>query len=59
MLLNTLNEDAIHLHKSLRGKIETPNRVPIDTGFGHNDEEEKGTLGLIYTGGSISSSRNK
>ena len=48
--MNILNEDAINLHKSLRGKIEIHNRVSIDTGFGHNDEE-KGTLGLIYTPG--------
>jgi malate dehydrogenase (oxaloacetate-decarboxylating) len=48
--LNALNEDAINLHKSLRGKIEIHNRVSIDTGFGH-DDEEKGTLGLIYTPG--------
>src|SRR5919202_3177893 len=43
-----LNEDAIDLHRALRGKIEIHNRVAIDTGFGH---EEKGTLGLIYTPG--------
>ena len=48
--MNALNEDAINLHKSLRGKIEIHNRVSIDTGFGH-DDEEKGTLGLIYTPG--------
>jgi malate dehydrogenase (oxaloacetate-decarboxylating) len=46
--LNTLDEDAINLHKSLRGKIEIHNRVSIDAGFGN---EEKGTLGLIYTPG--------
>ena len=46
--LNTLNEDAINLHRSLRGKIEIHNRVSIDASFGH---EEKGTLGLIYTPG--------
>jgi malate dehydrogenase (oxaloacetate-decarboxylating) len=43
-----LNEDAINLHRALRGKIEIQNRVSIDAGFGH---EEKGTLGLIYTPG--------
>jgi malate dehydrogenase (oxaloacetate-decarboxylating) len=50
--LNTLNEDAINLHRALRGKIEIHNRVSIDAGFGHHEEEEeKGTLGLIYTPG--------
>jgi malate dehydrogenase (oxaloacetate-decarboxylating) len=49
--LNTLNEDAITLHRALRGKIEIHNRVSIDAGFGHHEEEEKGTLGLIYTPG--------
>src|SRR5919205_1312284 len=43
-----LDEDAINLHRALRGKIEIHNRVSIDAGFGH---EEKGTLGLIYTPG--------
>ena len=39
-------EDAINLHKALRGKIEIHNRVSIEaTG------EEKGTLRLIYTPG--------
>src|SRR5215217_3655730 len=42
------NEDAINLHRALRGKIEIHNRVSIDASFGH---EEKGTLGLIYTPG--------
>jgi len=46
--LNTRNEDAINLHRSLRGKIEIHNRVSIDADSGH---EEKGTLGLIYTPG--------
>ena len=45
--MNKLKEDAINLHKALRGKIEIHNRVSIDAGFG----EEKGTLGLIYTPG--------
>jgi malate dehydrogenase (oxaloacetate-decarboxylating) len=49
--LNTLNEDAINLHRALRGKIEIHNRVSIDAGFGHHEEEEKGTLGVIYTPG--------
>ena len=41
--MNRRNEDAINLHRSLRGKIEIHNRVSIDTGYSH---EEKGTLGL-------------
>jgi len=48
--LKSLDEDAINLHKALRGKIEIHNRVSIDASFGSN-EEEKGTLGLIYTPG--------
>jgi malate dehydrogenase (oxaloacetate-decarboxylating) len=47
MYLNKIKEDAINLHKALRGKIEIHNRVSIDAAFG----EEKGTLGLIYTPG--------
>ena len=47
--LSKTNEDAINLHRTLRGKIEIHNRVSIDSGFGH--EEGKGTLGLIYTPG--------
>jgi malate dehydrogenase (oxaloacetate-decarboxylating) len=42
-----LKEDAINLHRMLRGKIEIHNRVSVDSIF----EEEKGTLGLIYTPG--------
>jgi malate dehydrogenase (oxaloacetate-decarboxylating) len=45
--LNKIKEDAINLHRALRGKIEIHNRVSINAGFG----EEKGTLGLIYTPG--------
>ncbi|MGC2574421.1 MAG: NADP-dependent malic enzyme [Candidatus Nitrosopolaris sp.] len=45
--MNKIKEDAINLHRALRGKIEIHNRVSIDAGFG----EEKGTLGLIYTPG--------
>jgi malate dehydrogenase (oxaloacetate-decarboxylating) len=41
--LNKIKEDAINVHRALRGKIEIHNRVSIDTSFG----EEKGTLGLI------------
>jgi malate dehydrogenase (oxaloacetate-decarboxylating) len=43
----TTKEDAINLHRMLRGKIEIQNRVPIDSVF----EQDKGTLGLIYTPG--------
>ncbi|UVS69351.1 NAD(P)-dependent malic enzyme [Nitrososphaera viennensis] len=42
-----MKEDAINLHRMLRGKIEIRNRVAVDNIF----EEEKGTLGLIYTPG--------
>ena len=45
--MNKLKQDAINLHRALRGKIEIHNRVSIDASFG----EEKGTLGLIYTPG--------
>jgi malate dehydrogenase (oxaloacetate-decarboxylating) len=44
--LNT-KEDAINLHRMLRGKIEIHNKVSIENAF----DEEKGTLGLIYTPG--------
>ena len=47
--MNKTNEDAINLHRALRGKIEIRNRVSIDAGLGQ--EEEEGTLGLIYTPG--------
>ena len=40
-------EDAINLHRMLRGKIEIQNRVPVDSVF----EQDRGTLGLIYTPG--------
>lgn len=43
----SLKEDAINLHRTLRGKIEIHNRVTIETAFG----EEKGALRLIYTPG--------
>ena len=43
----TLKEDAINLHRMLKGKIEIQNRVSLDNIF----EDEKGTLGLIYTPG--------
>ena len=42
----TLKDDAINLHRMVRGKIEIQNRVPLE-----NTVEEKSTLGLIYTPG--------
>lgn len=42
----TLRDDAISLHRMLKGKIEIRSRVSLD-----NTSEEKGTLGLIYTPG--------
>jgi malate dehydrogenase (oxaloacetate-decarboxylating) len=44
--LNT-KEDAINLHRMLKGKIEIHNKVSVENAF----DEEKGTLGLIYTPG--------
>jgi malate dehydrogenase (oxaloacetate-decarboxylating) len=44
--LNT-KEDAISLHRMLKGKIEIHNKVFIENAI----DEEKGTLGLIYTPG--------
>jgi malate dehydrogenase (oxaloacetate-decarboxylating) len=44
--LNT-KEDAISLHKMLKGKIEINNKVSVENIF----DEENGTLGLIYTPG--------
>ena len=42
----TLRDDAINLHRMLKGKIEIRSRVSLDDTF-----EEKGILGLIYTPG--------
>ena len=42
----TLKDDAISLHRMLRGKTEIRSRVSLDNASG-----EKGTLGLIYTPG--------
>lgn len=42
----TLKDDAISLHRMLKGKIEIRSRVSLD-----NASDEKGTLGLIYTPG--------
>jgi malate dehydrogenase (oxaloacetate-decarboxylating) len=44
--LNT-KENALSLHKILKGKIEIKNKISIEDAF----DEEKGTLGLIYTPG--------
>ncbi len=41
----TLRDDAINLHRMLKGKIEINSRISPETLF----EEEKGILGLIYT----------
>jgi malate dehydrogenase (oxaloacetate-decarboxylating) len=52
-------EEALNLHRMLKGKIEIQSRISIENLF----EEEKGTLGLIYTPGvayvSKEISRNK
>jgi len=42
----TLRDDAINLHRMLKGKIEIRSRVSLDDTF-----EEKGILSLIYTPG--------
>ena len=42
----TLRDDAINLHRMLKGKIEIRSRVSLD-----NAADERGTLGLIYTPG--------
>ncbi len=44
-IVTTQREDAINLHRMLRGKIEIASRVSPETLF----ETEKGILGLIYT----------
>src|SRR5215831_7531880 len=41
----TPREDAINLHRMLKGKIEIQARISPETVF----EDEKGVLGLIYT----------
>lgn len=40
-------DDAINLHRMLKGKIEIHSRISPESLFG--GEEEKGVLGLIYT----------
>jgi malate dehydrogenase (oxaloacetate-decarboxylating) len=42
-----LKDEAINIHRMLRGKIEIQSRISLENLF----EEEKGTLGLIYTPG--------
>ena len=42
-----LKDQAISLHRMLKGKIEIQSRISVENLF----EEEKGTLGLIYTPG--------
>lgn len=46
--LDTGYEDAINLHRMLKGKIEISARISPETLFG-GQQEEKGVLGLIYT----------
>ncbi len=43
----SLKDEAISLHQTLKGKIEIQSRISLENVF----EEEKGTLGLIYTPG--------
>jgi len=43
-----LKDQAISLHRMLKGKIEIQSRISVENLF---EEEEKGTLGLIYTPG--------
>ncbi|MDQ4100850.1 MAG: NAD-dependent malic enzyme, partial [Thermoproteota archaeon] len=43
----SLKDEAINLHRMLKGKIEIQSRIALENLF----EEEKGTLGLIYTPG--------
>jgi malate dehydrogenase (oxaloacetate-decarboxylating) len=40
-------DEALNLHRMLKGKIEIQSRISLENLF----EEEKGTLGLIYTPG--------
>jgi malate dehydrogenase (oxaloacetate-decarboxylating) len=59
----TLKEDAINLHRLLRGKIEISSRISSDNIFEISKEEGKGTLSSIYTPGvayvSIEIQKNK
>jgi malate dehydrogenase (oxaloacetate-decarboxylating) len=47
----TLKEDAINLHRLLRGKIEISSRISSDNIFENSKEEGSGTLSSIYTPG--------
>lgn len=47
----TLKEDAVNLHRLLRGKIEISSRISSDNIFENSKEEGKGTLSSIYTPG--------
>ena len=47
----TLKEDAINLHRLLRGKIEITSKVSPDDLFDNNDTKNQGTLTSIYTPG--------
>lgn len=44
--MRSKKEDAINLHRMLKGKIEIQSRISPETIF---EENEKGVLGLIYT----------
>ena len=59
----TLKEDAINLHRLLRGKIEISSRISSDNIFEISKEEGTGTLSSIYTPGvayvSIEIQKNK
>jgi malate dehydrogenase (oxaloacetate-decarboxylating) len=46
----TLEDDAINLHRILKGKIEIHNKVSLSNSKS-NDENKEGVLGLIYTPG--------
>jgi malate dehydrogenase (oxaloacetate-decarboxylating) len=48
-----LKDEAISLHRILKGKIEIQSKISVENLF----EEEKGTLGLIYTPGVAYASR--
>ena len=47
----TLKEDALNLHRILRGKIEISSRISSDNIFETEGEYGKGTLSSIYTPG--------
>ena len=49
--LLTLKEDALNLHRILRGKIEISSRISSDNIFDTEGEYGKGTLSSIYTPG--------